>query len=77
MCKTSELLIDPFGEVYRCHHDLYNQLNTVGSILDPEFEIKDIFRSCQYYGNCNPCDVKIKNNFQQVFGHTSVEIQLT
>ena len=23
LCKTSELLIDPFGKIFRCHHDLY------------------------------------------------------
>ena len=74
-CKTSELLISPEGYVFRCHHDLYNNLNPVGHILDESFEIKDIFRECVYFGNCNPCDIKVKNNRFQEFGHTSVEIK--
>ena len=76
LCKTSELLIDPFGDVFRCHHDLYNRLNSVGNILDPDFRIVDEYRPCDYFGKCNPCDVKIKTNFLQEFGHTSVSIQL-
>ncbi len=75
-CKTKELLIDPFGDVFRCHHDLYNKLNSVGNILDPLFMIEDIYRPCEYFGRCNPCDVKIKNNYLQQFGHTSVDIIL-
>ena len=76
LCKTSELLIDPFGKVFRCHHDLYNNKNPVGDILDPNYQIEDIFRPCDYFGSCNPCDVKVKNNRFQQFGHTSVEIRL-
>lgn len=75
LCKTSELLVDPFGDVFRCHHDLYNRLNTVGNILDEDFEIKDTHRPCDFYGKCNPCDIKIKNDYKQEFGHTSVNIQ--
>lgn len=77
LCKTSELLIDPFGDVFRCHHDLYNRLNALGNILDPEFQIEDNYRPCSVFGKCNPCDVKIKNNYQQKFGHTSVSIKFT
>ena len=76
LCKTSELLIDPFGKVFRCHHDLYNNKNPVGDLLDPNYQIEDIFRPCDYFGKCNPCDVKVKNNRFQQFGHTSVEIRL-
>lgn len=75
LCKTSELLISPEGDIFRCHHDLYNKLTPIGHILDPDFEIHDIFRECQFYGNCNPCDVKKKNNRFQNFGHCSVEIK--
>jgi sulfatase maturation enzyme AslB (radical SAM superfamily) len=75
LCKTSELLIDPFGSVFRCHHDLYNNLNPVGHILDSDFMIVDEFKRCDYFGKCNPCDVKLKNNRLQSFGHTSVEIK--
>jgi len=74
-CKTSELLISPEGHIYRCHHDLYNKITPVGHILDPKFQIDDIFRECTYFGKCNPCDVKRKNNRFQNFGHCSVEIQ--
>lgn len=73
-CKTSELLIDPFGDVFRCHHDLYNKINPIGNILSPEFFIEDKYRPCEYFGRCNPCDVKIKNNYLQQSGHTSVTI---
>ncbi|EQC47541.1 radical SAM protein [Bacteriovorax sp. Seq25_V] len=74
-CKTSELLISPEGNIYRCHHDLYNKIQPVGHILDPEFKIEDIYRQCDFYGNCNPCDVKLKNNRFQNFGHCSVDIK--
>jgi MoaA/NifB/PqqE/SkfB family radical SAM enzyme len=76
-CKTSEILIDPSGNVYRCHSDLYNGRNPIGHILDPHFneESIEIFRSCDFYGDCNPCDVKVKTNRFQILGHTSVEIR--
>jgi hypothetical protein len=73
-CRTTELLLSPSGHVHRCHHDLYNDINPLGSILDEKLELENVFRDCAFYGNCNPCDVKIKNNRHQVFGHTSVEI---
>ena len=74
-CKTSELLIGPNGNVYRCHRDLYTEENFVGNILDENFEIQDIFRKCVNYGQCHPCDVKVKTNYKQQLGHTSVEIK--
>jgi len=73
-CRTTELLISPAGTIHRCHHDLYNGIHALGSILDPDVAIEHVFRDCSFYGRCNPCDVKIKNNRHQVFGHTSVEI---
>lgn len=75
LCKTTELLIDSKGNVFRCHHDVYKGINIVGDMFDPDFEIQDIYRPCNYYGFCNPCDVKIKTNRFQQYGHTSVEIQ--
>ena len=74
-CRTSELLIAPNGDTHRCHHDLYNKILPTGNILSSGFSIEDKFRPCKFYGNCNPCDVKIKNNRFQQFGHTSVEIK--
>lgn len=73
-CRTTELLISPAGTIHRCHHDLYNGIHPLGSILDADVAIEHVFRDCFFYGRCNPCDVKIKNNRHQVFGHTSVEI---
>ncbi len=75
LCKTSELLIGPDASVYRCHRDLYAEEFAIGNLLDPEFEIKDEFRTCTQYGNCHPCDVKVKTNYKQELGHTSVEIK--
>ncbi len=75
-CKTSEIIVDPAGYVYKCHSDLYQGRTPIGHILEENFneEIIDKFRECYYYGDCNPCDIKIKTNRLQEFGHTSVEI---
>lgn len=73
-CRTTELIIGPGGKIYRCHGDLYEGREAVGHVLDPDFTIEPGFRSCSNYGFCNPCDVKLKNNRFQTFGHTSVEI---
>ncbi len=75
LCRTSELLIAPSGYVMRCHSDLYEGRLPVGHILDPEFRLEDKFRPCFVYGHCNPCDVKIKTNRFQIFGHTSCDIE--
>jgi len=75
-CRTSELIIGPGGDVYRCHGDLYDGRDAIGHILDPDFTIESGFRTCSNYGCCNPCDVKLKTNRFQKFGHTSVEIVL-
>jgi MoaA/NifB/PqqE/SkfB family radical SAM enzyme len=74
-CRTSELLICPEGKVYRCHYDLYRYFNPLGSILDPGFSITDEFRECSVYGYCHYCDIKVKTNRFQEFGHSSVEIK--
>jgi sulfatase maturation enzyme AslB (radical SAM superfamily) len=76
LCKTSELLIAPDGQIYRCHHDLYNKVNGIGDLADSNFKISDSYSACDKFGNCNPCDVKIKNNRFQEWGHTSVDIKL-
>lgn len=74
LCRTTELIIGPAGSIYRCHSDLYEGREPIGHILDPDFEINDSPRPCETFGHCNPCDVKIKTNRFQIFGHTSVEI---
>ncbi|MFQ5786482.1 MAG: radical SAM protein [Thermodesulfobacteriota bacterium] len=76
-CKPTELIVDPGGYVYGCHADLYNGRNPIAHILDENFNEEEIdtFRNCSFYGECNPCDVKVKTNRFQNFGHTSVEIR--
>lgn len=76
-CKPTELIVDPGGYVYGCHADLYNGRNPIAHILDENFNEEEIdtFRDCSFYGECNPCDVKVKTNRFQDFGHTSVEIR--
>jgi len=74
-CRTTELLIAPDGSIYRCHRDVYYGENPIGHILDENLRIEFPFRYCDKYGECNPCDIKIKNNRFQQFGHCSVEIK--
>ncbi len=75
LCKTSELIIGPDGSVYRCHSDLYENRPAVGHMADNDFQINDEYRHCGFFGHCNPCDVKIKTDRFQHYGHTSVEIK--
>jgi MoaA/NifB/PqqE/SkfB family radical SAM enzyme len=75
LCRTTELLMDSAGHVFRCHADLYSGNNPVGHILDPDFRLDETFRPCEIFGHCNPCDVKVKTNRFQKFGHTSVEVK--
>lgn len=74
MCRNSEMLIDPSGFIFRCHHDVYHGINPIGHLLDPDLKVERKYGSCQFFGRCNPCDIKVKNNRFQEFGHCSVEI---
>jgi len=74
LCKTTELIIGPNGNICRCHGDLYGARPPIGHILDPELRIKSDFLECGNFGRCNPCDIKVKTNRFQKSGHTSVEI---
>lgn len=76
-CKTTEIIVDPYGYIYRCHSDLYKARTPIAHILDEDFneESVDRFRECKRFGDCNPCDVKVKTNRFQIFGHTSVQIR--
>lgn len=74
LCKTTELIIGPNGNIYRCHSDLYESRKHISHILAPGFEIEDIFRKCAFFGYCHPCDIKIKANRFQQFGHISVTV---
>lgn len=73
-CKTTELLIAPDGNIHRCHRDLYAGENKLGNLLDKDLKVEFKFRDCDKYGQCNACDVKLKNNRFQEFGTCSVEI---
>jgi len=74
-CRTTELLVGPGGDVFRCHSDLYASRAPYGRLTDPDFRYSaGAFRPCKVYGDCNPCDIKVKTNRFQEFGHTSVEI---
>jgi len=74
-CRTRELLIAPDGNTFRCHRDLYHNQNPITNILHKRFAIDDRFRLCGNYGNCNPCDVKMKTNRFLQMGNCSVEIK--
>lgn len=76
-CRTTELIVDPAGYVYRCHADLYKARPPIAHILDEDLSEESLrrFRACDTYGDCNPCDVKVKTDRFQIFGHTSVEIR--
>lgn len=75
LCRGTELIIGNDGSIYRCHSDLYENRPPIGHILNPEFKIEDKFRQCSFFGHCNPCDIKVKTNRLQIFGHTSVEVK--
>ncbi|MBN2653626.1 MAG: radical SAM protein [Nitrospirae bacterium] len=76
-CRTSEILVNPAGYIFRCHSDLYKNRTPIAHILDEDLQLGHLeqFRQCDYYGDCNPCDVKVKTNRFQIFGHTSVQIK--
>ncbi|OGQ96479.1 MAG: hypothetical protein A2521_09325 [Deltaproteobacteria bacterium RIFOXYD12_FULL_57_12] len=73
-CRTTEVLVGPAGDVYRCHGDLYAGRPGLGNLGDSRFVVEDVPRPCSFFGHCNPCDVKVKTNRYQIFGHTAVDI---
>lgn len=77
MCRTSELIIAPDGHVFRCHSDLYASRGPIGHMLDPNFGTAQLnqWAPCAVYGACNACDIKIKTDRRQTYGHSSVEIK--
>lgn len=75
-CRTTEFLIDPGGHIFRCHSDLYAGRFPLGHILDAEPpKLLGQWVPCAVYGKCNSCDIKVKNNRFQEYGHSSVEIR--
>lgn len=53
ICHTNKLLIDPEGNIYRCHRDLYTKENSTGNVFSNEHNINMI---CPNIGVCNMCD---------------------
>jgi MoaA/NifB/PqqE/SkfB family radical SAM enzyme len=74
LCRPSELLIAPDGSVYRCHGDLYGNRKPIGNILDEHFEPARDFLQCKKVA-CNSCDIKVKTDRFQKYGHCAVEIK--
>jgi hypothetical protein len=72
-CRTHELLVAPGGNIYRCHYDLYAKQGALGKFGYDKFIFK--YRNCQYFGMCNPCDVKIKSNRFLQMGSCNMEIE--
>jgi MoaA/NifB/PqqE/SkfB family radical SAM enzyme len=75
MCKTSNLYISPSADIYRCQRDLLLMENPKGNILDSDFRLEKGFKKCNNYGQCHPCDVKVKTDSKQRLGTTLVEIK--
>ena len=75
-CKTSELLIGPNGRIYKCHHDLYKDENTIDDMFVNNCQVNFKYRDCSNYGQCNPCDIKLKYDRFQKTGHCSVDIKM-
>ena len=74
-CRIQEVIIDPTGKIYRCHRDLYKQVNPISNITDDNLSFNYMFRDCNYFGDCNPCDIKLKTNRFLEMGKCSVEIK--
>lgn len=85
LCRGSELLIAPDASVHRCHADLYSGCSPAFNLLDVDSSAGGegeqclpglgVEQSCLRFGSCNPCDIKVKTNRFQEFGHCSVEIK--
>ena len=73
-CRTKELLAAPDGQIYKCHRDLYAEDSPIAHISDDTFQPKYKFRACNKYGQCNPCDIKLKTNRFLKMGNCQVEI---
>ncbi len=76
-CRTSIILIDPSGDIYRCHADMFsgNSEGVRGNLFDENLNIKDEYTSCDNFGFCHPCDVQIKFDRLGNWGYTAVDIK--
>lgn len=71
-CRTHEILVNPEGNIFKCHYDLYKNEFPVGIL--GEDKLYFMFRHCSVMGLCNPCDIKNKANRFLQMGNCSVEI---
>ena len=66
LCKTSfdhksyfsqGCTVAPNGDIYTCWRYLYtrDRAGVIGNLFDEEFQFKNEFIECPYYGDCNPC----------------------
>lgn len=75
LCKTSNLYLGPDGNNYKCQRDLLLGEYSIGNITDPSFKFQNDFLPCDHFGQCHPCDVKVKTNNQQEMQTTMVKIK--
>jgi len=75
LCRTHELLMSPDGQIYKCHRDLYKNEYPIANVMDDDLMIDFKFRKCAQYGQCNPCDIKMKTNRFLEMGSCSVDIK--
>jgi hypothetical protein len=74
-CRIQEILIGPNGYIYRCHRDLYLDEHRQAYFPDPNLKLDYKFTTCPNFGECNPCDLKLKTNRFLEMGSCSVEIK--
>jgi hypothetical protein len=74
-CRTTEILISPDGQIFRCHSDLYANRLPIGNVRNMDNSLLNKWVPCAVYGKCNSCDVKVKNDRFQQGGWSSVQIK--
>jgi hypothetical protein len=67
--------VAPDGSIHRCHYFLYNRLGHPAHITQANLVLTDTYVPCDSFGQCNPCDIKVKNNRFQQFGHVATRIR--
>lgn len=74
LCRPSELLLAPDGSIHRCHGDLYGNRPAIGNITQRDVQLRSGYTPCKRV-DCTSCDVKIKTNRFQEYGHCAVDIK--
>ena len=72
-CRTSQLLINPEGKIFKCTRDLYKKENEIG-FLDKVSKIDFMYRKCHNVKECHPCDTKTKRDRFGKYGYCAVDI---